>query len=305
MRGLFVSTAALFFVAPSAFATLIATEQFNYTAGTAPTSTIVGQTPATGHTWDYTTGTSPTTPLTDDGVINSTSLTPTGPYTLPDAFATSGGSYSYGGKQATYLLPIGARSAGTTLYYSMLLQVSDITGLTTTTGGIIAGFSNLASGSMVNPPTSISALFAEAGADAGTFRLSVERNATPTSTNYSSEIPLGNTVFVVVAHQIVSSTNNDVVSLWINPDVSTLGATPPTPTIQGVSTGGDANLSTGSFILYQRGSNPAQFGNTGVTADEIRIGTTWADVTLPEPASVGFVVIGLAAMARRRNTRRV
>jgi hypothetical protein len=81
------------------------------------------------------------------------------------------------------------------------------------------------------------------------------------------------------------------VNLWLDPDQSSLGGAAPT---------GGTNVSgtRGSFTFdtIRLGS----FNGSGAV-DELRIGTTFADVSpVPEPSTVGLLAIGALGLARRR-----
>lgn len=104
----------------------------------------------------------------------------------------------------------------------------------------------------------------------------------------------GETLFLVAASELVPGTQNDVSRLWINPDRSTLGdASPPPATLIDNSTGTGTDIGVFSIILRQ---SPAPF----LTLDELRVGTTWAAVTIPEPAAFGLVVFGAIGLMSRR-----
>ena len=79
---------------------------------------------------------------------------------------------------------------------------------------------------------------------------------------------------------IVTSYNMDTreINLWVNPDASTFENTPPTATLS--STDGDTTppSSINSFMLRQDSSNETPT----IEMDELRIATTWADVTPKE-----------------------
>lgn len=107
-------------------------------------------------------------------------------------------------------------------------------------------------------------------------------------------------VFVVGSYQFISGTGNDVSRLWINPTSATFGdEAAPTATL--TSTGGTDIASINSFLI--RGAS----GSPGGVFDELRIGSTWAEVTpaaIPEPSTYvaifGALALGAVACVRRR-----
>jgi hypothetical protein len=104
-------------------------------------------------------------------------------------------------------------------------------------------------------------------------------------------------VFVVGEYQFgTSATTDDTVRMWINP---TPGSAPGTPSV--ISTfGNDVFVNVGSPAVPTQGSIVSYWfrdGNTflpgPVTVDELRIGTTFADVTpaIPEPSTLALVAL--------------
>jgi hypothetical protein len=79
---------------------------------------------------------------------------------------------------------------------------------------------------------------------------------------------------------VVAGVSNDIVALWVNPDPSTFGAaSAPTPTIliDGVNIiANEADVSPiTSFLLANRNTGSPNL----MFADEVRLGTNWAQVT--------------------------
>jgi hypothetical protein len=85
--------------------------------------------------------------------------------------------------------------------------------------------------------------------------------------------------------------------VWINP---ALTATP-----------GTANLNLSQFYVNSA-TNQYSFGNgngnvaaeTVIYVDELRVGSTWGDVVIPEPATVGMLGLGAVIMLLIRRIRR-
>ena len=113
------------------------------------------------------------------------------------------------------------------------------------------------------------------------------------SSGSSPNLALNTTYLIVLSYDFGTST----ASLWLNP--TSLGGAAPTATESitgaGVVTsianvGFKAQSTTGDFLI-----------------DNLRIGTTWADVTpVPEPSTfalMGLGVLGLISSARRRMRR--
>lgn len=113
-----------------------------------------------------------------------------------------------------------------------------------------------------------------------------------TSTLGSTSITLGTTYFLV-AKLSKSVTNYDRVDLFVNPSTLTEGS-------PSVTDSADAGISSIAFFTLRTlaidATDKYQF-------DELRIGTTYADV-VPEPASTALLALGgFSTCLRRRRTR--
>lgn len=86
-----------------------------------------------------------------------------------------------------------------------------------------------------------------------------------TTTTYN----LNDVVFIVMAY----NKDNDEISLWVNPDASSFETTPPTATLS--TTDPSAPSAINTFILRQDSTNETP----SIEVDEVRISTSWADVT--------------------------
>jgi hypothetical protein len=96
----------------------------------------------------------------------------------------------------------------------------------------------------------------------------------------SPTVPLGTTAFVVIKYQSVPGASNDVASIFINP---TPGAVEPAAGATTTPSAEPAAGGIGRVSLRQSLSSGEGMGT--LTVDEIRVGTTWADVT-PAASSV-------------------
>jgi hypothetical protein len=163
-------------------------------------------------------------------------------------------------------------------YFSFLLKVTNTTNLTSAVGGeYFIGFGN---SNATNLTIYGGRVYIKAGATPNTFQLGIMNTTggTPTPSFNATEYPAGTTIFVVVKLNL--STSPYTADLFINP---VPGAAEPAPT-----TTNNAGTSTTSFITFasiflrQAGSGTSTTGNLEI--DEIRAGSTWADVT---PAGTG------------------
>ncbi len=100
----------------------------------------------------------------------------------------------------------------------------------------------------------------------------------------------GETVFVVMRYVFKPGVNDDTCDLWLNPDPDTFGAaTPPVATIADIGDG--VKESAWSYIdrFFWRWVSQ---GYEKRTADELRIGFSWAEVTPPAPPVLAVALRG-------------
>lgn len=98
----------------------------------------------------------------------------------------------------------------------------------------------------------------------------------------------------------------DTSSLWINPAPGL--STAPTATLTSLS-GQSGGFNDNSVAVFDVTSNPGLPTAGGLYVGDVRVGTTWKDVTpastVPEPTSIVLVGLGatglLLAARRRRN----
>jgi hypothetical protein len=122
-------------------------------------------------------------------------------------------------------------------------------------------------------------LYLRRGSAAGKFQLGVRTTSSDSGTVWQSqEQDTGTPVFVVAAYQFNAGPNDDVGLIYINPALGQ--PSPPSATVTGAS-GTDAT-NIGRVTLRQGSSVTTQI----VEVDELRVSTSWTDVT-PTNAAVG------------------
>lgn len=113
----------------------------------------------------------------------------------------------------------------------------------------------------------------------GYVQLGLAKGGSSTLTNWATtNIAAGQTIFVVVRQQIIPGPQNDVYYLWINPPASSFGASEDSLPPPSVTIGEDP--ADGAEDTSSKGPGRFVLGSGADTEfDELRIGTTWADVT--------------------------
>lgn len=193
-----------------------------------------------------------------------------------------------------------AMTSDETYYYSFLFRMDDMSSLGTSGFG-----SNLV---LLSPSTTISNGVASFGVvkdadNAASYNLVFDGDFRGPSSSSSvkdpnlTEYALGQTILLVGSY----TNGTGLANFWINPDASSLGTvTAPTPYIS--DTGNSSRLV--ELLLINSGTS----GSTrpGFSIDEIRVGTSWADVTptnIPEPGETALMISGVllsVALWRRR-----
>ncbi len=196
----------------------------------------------------------------DDVTIADGSLTYTN-------FATSiGNKIAFVGGGIEAYKKLETQSTGT-VYYSYLLNVKTADAVTDVDGGYITGF-------MQSGGTTTYGGTCWVRKDGTGFQIGIEtRTAEGAALSFTSGTPLtyNTTYLVVVAYTFTDGASNDVVKLWVNPEVGLTEA--PVESVSDTHTGTDLNDING-FLLRQDSNTET----ADLEIDELRIGTTWSSV---------------------------
>jgi hypothetical protein len=237
----------------------------------------------------------------DEIIVAGGTLTPAYPGLNP----STTGYTVFGGVGNDSSSPITSTNTGT-LYYSLIMNVSSMAGVTETNGGYFAAFTSSASNHGATLWTK--------RVDDGVYNLGLEvRTATGAATTWTTDAyTAGQTVFVVVGYTFgdPGTPSDDIVNLWVNP---TINGAQPAATISDTHTGTDLTAISG-FLLRQDSATETP----NMAVDELRIGTTWTQVTngtlavgdntiaglkmYPNPVSNGTLFIETAANAEKTVT---
>ena len=209
-------------------------------------------------------------------------------------------------------------SSDSSLFYSFTLRLTQYGG-SQTAPNLIAGFhwgNDVVGSGMSNTAPFVGSLRLRPSAG-GTYQLGLSKdgNAPGVVWDTATYTPLEDTLLVVVEYDLVgnntsAANTDDVARLWINPApgqpagvptlVVTAGADPfasqaavPAQSIPFVAASGAIR----SFYFRSDRQTPGL-----MHVDDLRIGTTFADVTpaVPEPSTMALAALGIVAIGMRR-----
>ncbi len=227
-------------------------EGFDYTAGQALTVQA---------------GYSVNSSSTDDILIASGNLSITG------LEASTGNKISFAGGGTDLGKAFTTQTSGT-VFYSFIMNVTDL-GALNAVGGYFAGFAQ-------NTTTFGATIWT--GLDGSGYKIGINPR-TSTSTNMvwvSGTQTLDNSVFVVVSYEFVVGASNDIVNIWVNPSSSDFGSsTFPSASATVTNLTGTDLTSAVQFFIRQDSDTETP----AMEMDELRVGTSWADVTPTAAAS--------------------
>jgi hypothetical protein len=116
-------------------------------------------------------------------------------------------------------------------------------------------------------------------------------------------LTIGQTYLLVWRYKYVDGANNDELALWVNPPASSFGADEsnvPAPTIATTLGSDDTGINSFQFTVRTGG---AYNGGGTYALDDVRIGTSWASVVVPEPATAALIGLGFLALWQGRRIR--
>ncbi len=274
----------------------------SYTVG----ATLAGQTNAAGRWWGYA-GSGAVTPTIEAGNLSVSGLY---------AGASGNSIKLVPGTGPSARLSLGETflQANSSLYYSFAFKVPDIGGLSTS-GAFFAGFNNTAPASTTVTPSVVGArVNLRRVVDGGGTTLGFNIGLSKSSGSASGWVwapglyTANQQIFVVGSYDfglIGANTTDDSTRLWIDPSSSDFGnvSAPAYNLINNLGndlTQNTTNAPILSFVFMERtaGNQP-----NSLIADELRIGTSWAEVT-PEPSSAALVGLGVGALVAWRRARR-
>ena len=199
-----------------------------------------------------------------------------------------------------------AQSSGT-VYASFLLDVTSLaTGAANTQNYGLAGM--LPTGAGYVSGTDPCGIVLLGNTTTGSYDLGVRSSGNGSGSNhaYTGGTLTANTVYLVVLKYDFGASPRPTASLYIDP--ASLGGTDPGTPSAFLTTPSGATPANLSQLYFREGgiSLGASDPSAPYLVDDVRIGTTWADVTpasVPEPTAVTLVGLGVLGLGLARRVR--
>jgi hypothetical protein len=181
---------------------------------------------------------------------------------------------------------IRATNHNATVYYSLLVQLQDITSLRSDGNGeCFIGFNNNATVDDQAGAANLqgAGLFFRK-VDSTTFEVGLGKNPAQDTINVvfdATPRSVGEILFIVASYEFIYDAGNplpddDNVRMWINPPAVSFGAqSPPAPTLSILGAGTDINAFISSFSMVHRSTAAPNV----TVVDDVRVGRTWTFVT--------------------------
>jgi hypothetical protein len=211
-------------------------------------------------------------PWTNNNSSASGTMTTNDQLMVPGLAASTGNAYTWGNSASSMRLPIGTNVSGT-LYFAFAFRMDNRGNPpTATTSETMAGFTfgtGTTFASKINVVTN----------GGNTYQIGLYKaGGTSVGALAPNLLNPGDTVFIVSRYSFnINGGTDDTCDLWINPNPSTFGAAnPPPPTVGPIGAGATDLAQLDRFFFRRSNGWPLRS-----TADELRIGYTWAQVTPP------------------------
>ncbi|MBK8786162.1 MAG: fibronectin type III domain-containing protein [Chitinophagaceae bacterium] len=255
----------IFFAASLSGWSQLLTEQFNYTPHA--TLGLSAQSQSGSNPWSIiNTG--------DSILVDATSLTYAG------LAASAGNKVKFDGSGTDYYTNFASQTTGS-VYRSFILNVSSL-GTLGTAGGYFNGFIQAAS-----TTTFGGTVWTRLSTTAGRYNVGVSTRSNSAVTWLATDLIPGTPCFIVVAYDFNAGVGDDVARIWLN--TAAIGGSEPAADATSVF----ATALSSVARTFLRQDNPT---NTPfIELDELRVGTTWAQVTPSGAASPTLTATALTA----------
>lgn len=194
----------------------------------------------------------------------------TGNLDIPGLAPSLSNRLTWSGATMSLRLTNGVTTLSGPIYFSFAYKL-DTASSVPSAGSTVAGFAidntSTTFGTKINVRTN-------AGA-ASSYNIGVFKGGGETAGGYAtSNLSLGDTVFIVGRYVFGDGSGDDTCAMWINPDPATFGTSnAPAATVGDIGVG-TADMSQITRFFFRSSGGPSRS-----YADEVRVGLTWADVT--------------------------
>ena len=197
-------------------------------------------------------------------------LVDAGSLTYAGLAASAGNKVKFDGAGTDYYTNFASQTTGS-VYRSFILNVSAL-GTLGTTGGYFNGFIQAAS-----TTTFGGTVWTRLSTTAGKYNVGVSTRSNSAVTWLAADLTPGTPCFIVVAYDYNAGVGDDVARIWLN--TTAIGAAEPAADATAVA--GTDLASVARVFLRQDNATSTPF----IEFDELRVGTTWAQVTPSGAAS--------------------
>jgi hypothetical protein len=195
----------------------------------------------------------------DSILVNAGSLSYSG---LP---ASTGNKVKFDGAGTDYYRVFAPQTSGK-VYYSFILNLSSL-GSLDATGGYFTTLMQTGSTTAFG-----ASIWTRLSATAGKYNVGISTRSNSAVAWVATDLDPNTSYFVVGDYEIVAGATNDISKIWLNP---ALGGAEPAASATAAA-GTDLTAAGVERVLLRQDSDP----ETAFTEmDELRVGTTWADVT--------------------------
>ena len=241
------------------------TEQFSYTP-----DPVLGLSAQSGGVVWYIVNTGDSI-LVDAGSLNYAGLAP-----------SAGNKVKFDGAGTDYYRDFTAQTSGS-VYRSFILNVSSL-GTLGATGGYFNGFMQASSTTAFG-----GTVWTRLSTTAGKYNVGISTRSNSAVSWLAADLTPGTPCFIVAAYDINAGVGDDVSRIWLN--TTAIGAAEPAPDATAVPGTDIGAAGVGRVFLRQDNATNTPF----IEFDELRVGTTWAQVTPSGAASPTLSATALTA----------
>ncbi len=191
-------------------------------------------------------------------------LVVSGSLSYPGLPASAGNRVKFDGAGTDYYRDFTSQTTGS-VYRSFILNVTSL-GTLSTTGGYFSGFMQAASTTIFG-----ATVWTRLSTTPGKYNVGISTRSASAPSWVATDLDPNTSYFIVCAYDFIAGAANDVARIWLN--TSAIGGSEPAADATSVP---NTDLTSAARVfLRQDNATNTPF----IEFDELRVGTTWADVT--------------------------